>query len=177
MVVNALFKKEQCQHSSKHLIIMFHGRIYCKLYRFGTTWGWIKDDNKEFFSLNYPFKQKLCFCHENKWDLLNTCLYLTSSSCTCTSIDFKLWYSSILNSDFQKLSLCVHPLFFAGPKLRVVMNTNDPLRVVMNTNDPDYEHIYSIETYDDDAPVVEISDYDTTVNKSQSMPFSSSENV
>jgi len=47
----------------------------------------------------------------------------------------------------------------------------------MNTNDPDYEHIYSIETYDDDAPVVEISDYDTTVNKSQSMPFSSSENV
>uniref|UniRef100_A0A8C1G944 Collagen, type VII, alpha 1 n=1 Tax=Cyprinus carpio TaxID=7962 RepID=A0A8C1G944_CYPCA len=41
------------------------------------------------------------------------------------------------------------------------------LRVVMNTNDPDYEHIYSIETYDDDAPMVEIADYDTTVNKSQ----------
>ncbi|XP_016418673.1 boophilin-H2-like [Sinocyclocheilus rhinocerous] len=41
------------------------------------------------------------------------------------------------------------------------------LRVVMNTSDPDYEHIYSIETYDDDAPVVEIADYDTTVNKSQ----------
>lgn len=41
----------------------------------------------------------------------------------------------------------------------------------MNTNDPDYEHIYSIETYDDDAPVVEIADYDTTVNKSQGMPF------
>ncbi|XP_016418684.1 PI-actitoxin-Afv2b-like [Sinocyclocheilus rhinocerous] len=37
----------------------------------------------------------------------------------------------------------------------------------MNTSDPDYEHIYSIETYDDDAPVVEIADYDTTVNKSQ----------
>ncbi|XP_067230760.1 tissue factor pathway inhibitor [Chanodichthys erythropterus] len=37
----------------------------------------------------------------------------------------------------------------------------------MNTNDPDYEHIYSIETYDDDAPVEEIADYDTTVNKSQ----------
>ncbi|XP_073810467.1 collagen alpha-1(VII) chain isoform X1 [Danio rerio] len=41
------------------------------------------------------------------------------------------------------------------------------LRVVMNTNDPDYEHIYSIETYDDDAPMVEIADYDSTVNKSQ----------
>lgn len=49
---------------------------------------------------------------------------------------------------------------FAGQKLRVVMNTNDP----------DYEHIYSIETYDDDAPMVEIADYDTTVNKSQGMP-------
>lgn len=41
----------------------------------------------------------------------------------------------------------------------------------MNTNDPDYEHIYSIETYDDDAPDVEIADYDTTVNKSQGMAF------
>lgn len=41
----------------------------------------------------------------------------------------------------------------------------------MNTNDPDYEHIYSIETYDDDAPVEEIADYDTTVNKSQGMHF------
>lgn len=50
---------------------------------------------------------------------------------------------------------------FAGQKLRVVMNTNDP----------DYEHIYSIETYDDDAPMVETADYDTTVNKSQGMPF------
>lgn len=44
------------------------------------------------------------------------------------------------------------------------------LRVVMNTNDPDYEHIYSIETYDDDAPIVETVDYDTTFNKSQGMP-------
>lgn len=79
-------------------------------------------------------------------------------------IAFKLRYSSILNSDFQKPSplLFVHPCtFFAGPKLRVVMNTNDP----------DYEHIYSIETYDDDAPVEEIADYDTTVNKSQGMQF------
>ncbi len=33
-----------------------------------------------------------------------------------------------------------------------------------------YEHIYSIETYDDDAPMLEIADYDTTVNKSQGMP-------
>ncbi|KAA0713057.1 Collagen alpha-1(VII) chain [Triplophysa tibetana] len=41
------------------------------------------------------------------------------------------------------------------------------LRVVMNTNDPDYEHIYSIETYDDDAPIVDTVDYDTTFNKSQ----------
>uniref|UniRef100_A0A672SQM2 Collagen, type VII, alpha 1 n=1 Tax=Sinocyclocheilus grahami TaxID=75366 RepID=A0A672SQM2_SINGR len=46
------------------------------------------------------------------------------------------------------------------------------LRVVMNTNDPDYEHIYSIETYDDDAPMVEIADYDTTVNKSQGQTVS-----
>uniref|UniRef100_A0A8C2EGL9 Collagen, type VII, alpha 1 n=1 Tax=Cyprinus carpio TaxID=7962 RepID=A0A8C2EGL9_CYPCA len=46
------------------------------------------------------------------------------------------------------------------------------LRVVMNTNDPDYEHIYSIETYDDDAPVMEIADYDTTVNKSQGQTVS-----
>ncbi|KAK2889366.1 hypothetical protein Q8A67_014741 [Cirrhinus molitorella] len=46
------------------------------------------------------------------------------------------------------------------------------LRVVMNTNDPDYEHVYSIETYDDDAPMVEIADYDTTVNKSQGQTVS-----
>ncbi|RXN08048.1 collagen alpha-1(VII) chain [Labeo rohita] len=46
------------------------------------------------------------------------------------------------------------------------------LRVVMNTNDPDYEHIYSIETYDDDAPMVEIADYDTTVNKSEGQTVS-----
>lgn len=39
----------------------------------------------------------------------------------------------------------------------------------MNTNDPDYEHIYSIETYDDDAPIVDTVDYDTTFNKSQGM--------
>lgn len=43
----------------------------------------------------------------------------------------------------------------------------------MNTNDPDYEHIYSIETYDDDAPMVEIADYDSTVNKSQGTLVSS----
>ncbi|XP_026069082.1 collagen alpha-1(VII) chain-like isoform X1 [Carassius auratus] len=46
------------------------------------------------------------------------------------------------------------------------------LRVVMNTNDPDYEDIYSIETYDDDAPVEEIADYDSTVNKSQGQTIS-----
>ncbi|XP_051996450.1 tissue factor pathway inhibitor [Xyrauchen texanus] len=46
------------------------------------------------------------------------------------------------------------------------------LRVVMNTNDPDYEHIYSIETYDGDVPMVETADYDITVNKSQGEKFS-----
>uniref|UniRef100_A0A3B4CGT1 Collagen, type VII, alpha 1 n=1 Tax=Pygocentrus nattereri TaxID=42514 RepID=A0A3B4CGT1_PYGNA len=39
------------------------------------------------------------------------------------------------------------------------------LRVVVNTNDPDYEHIYSIESYDD--PMEEIVDLTPPVNESQ----------
>ncbi|KAI4905742.1 hypothetical protein NFI96_003036 [Prochilodus magdalenae] len=39
------------------------------------------------------------------------------------------------------------------------------LRVVVNTNDPDYEHIYSIESYDD--PMEEIVDFTPSVNQSQ----------
>ncbi|KAG9277175.1 collagen alpha-1(VII) chain-like isoform X1 [Astyanax mexicanus] len=39
------------------------------------------------------------------------------------------------------------------------------LRVVVNTNDPDYEHIYSIESYDD--PMEEIVDLTPPVNQSQ----------
>ena len=44
---------------------------------------------------------------------------------------------------------------FSGPELRVVVNTNDP----------DYEHIYSIESYDD--PMEEIVDFTPSVNQSQ----------
>ncbi|KAB5583833.1 hypothetical protein PHYPO_G00100160 [Pangasianodon hypophthalmus] len=39
------------------------------------------------------------------------------------------------------------------------------LRVVVNTNDPDYEHVYSIESYDD--PMEEIVDFMPSVNQSQ----------
>ncbi|XP_056606993.1 LOW QUALITY PROTEIN: collagen alpha-1(VII) chain [Triplophysa dalaica] len=57
----------------------------------------------------------------------------------------------------------------ASPERSIVRGDEEgqQLRVVMNTNDPDYEHIYSIETYDDDAPIVDTVDYDTTFNKSQ----------
>ncbi|XP_062401309.1 kunitz-type serine protease inhibitor Bt-KTI-like [Sardina pilchardus] len=39
------------------------------------------------------------------------------------------------------------------------------LRVVMNTNDPDYQHIYSIESYDD--PLAEVVDLPPPVNQSK----------
>ncbi|XP_072539439.1 collagen alpha-1(XXVIII) chain [Salminus brasiliensis] len=39
------------------------------------------------------------------------------------------------------------------------------LHVVVNTNDPDYEHIYSIESYDD--PMEEIVDLTPSINQSQ----------
>ncbi|XP_053539502.1 tissue factor pathway inhibitor [Ictalurus punctatus] len=39
------------------------------------------------------------------------------------------------------------------------------LHVVVNTNDPDYEHVYSIESYDD--PMEEIVDFMPSVNQSQ----------
>ena len=42
------------------------------------------------------------------------------------------------------------------------------LRVVMNTNDPDYEHIYSIENYDD--PLEEIVLFTPNTNQSKGMP-------
>ena len=42
------------------------------------------------------------------------------------------------------------------------------LRVVMNTNDPDYEHIYSIENYDD--PLEEVVLFTPNTNQSKGMP-------
>ena len=41
------------------------------------------------------------------------------------------------------------------------------LRVVMNTNDPDYEHIYSIENYDD--PLEEVVLFTPNTNQSKGM--------
>lgn len=42
--------------------------------------------------------------------------------------------------------------------------TEGEMRVVLNTDDPDYEHIYTYETYDDEA--IEEIDFTTSVNKS-----------
>lgn len=40
------------------------------------------------------------------------------------------------------------------------------LHVVVNTNDPDYEHIYSIESYDDTMEEIDLT---PSVNKSHGM--------
>lgn len=43
------------------------------------------------------------------------------------------------------------------------------LRVVVNTNDPDYEHIYSIEAYDE--PLAELLLYPPSSNRSDGTVF------
>ncbi len=51
----------------------------------------------------------------------------------------------------------------------VALLSGRELRVVMNTNDPDYEHIYSIESYDD--PMDELLYFPPLANQSDGTVF------